>query len=263
MLSKLLKYNLKDMFRFLTIFYILSFFFAICARIFLNIENSVLFNIIGQIFSGATISMFFNIFINNLMRFWVRFRQNLYGDEAYLTHTLPVKKSSLYSSKIISTIITLFASFVVITLSLFVAYYSKENLEILKSMILPLTSFVDMKIIPIIIAFIFILFLEFLNILQCGFTGIILGHRMNNGKIGFSVLFGFISYTLSQLIVLFVLFIFALLNNDFMNLFVTESVLSPQTLKLLIIFAIIIYTVISVLIYFVNVKLFNKGVNVD
>ena len=73
--------------KFLLIFYGLSLFFGILTRIFLNIEGSLVMNIIGQICSGATISMIFNIIINNIIRFWVRFKQNLYGDESYLTHT--------------------------------------------------------------------------------------------------------------------------------------------------------------------------------
>ena len=35
------------------------------------------------------------------MRMWVRFRSNFYGDESYLTHTLPIKREVLYTSKIL------------------------------------------------------------------------------------------------------------------------------------------------------------------
>ncbi len=48
MLKKLLKYDLKDMFKFLVIFYSIGLFFAILTRLFLNIENSLIMNIIGQ-----------------------------------------------------------------------------------------------------------------------------------------------------------------------------------------------------------------------
>ena len=82
MLKKLLKYELKNIFKFLVIFYSLSIFFSILTRIFLSIENSFIMNILGQITSGATISMMFSILINNLMRLWVRFKNNLYGDES-------------------------------------------------------------------------------------------------------------------------------------------------------------------------------------
>ena len=83
MLKKLLKYDLKDIFKLLIVFYILALFFGGMTRLFLSIENSVIMNIIGQVCSGACIAMMFNILINNLMRLWVRFKQNLYGDESY------------------------------------------------------------------------------------------------------------------------------------------------------------------------------------
>ena len=48
MLKKLLKYDLKSIFKLLFVFYSLSLFFAILTRLFLNIENSLIMNIIGQ-----------------------------------------------------------------------------------------------------------------------------------------------------------------------------------------------------------------------
>ena len=117
MLTKLLKYDIKTINKVLIIFYGLSIFFSVLTRIFFMIDNSVIMNVIAHICSGATISMIFNILINNLMRLWVRFKQNLYGDEAYLTHTLPVTKKQLYLSKFIISITSLLISVLVIFLS--------------------------------------------------------------------------------------------------------------------------------------------------
>ena len=69
MLKNLLKYDLKKVYKNLIIFYSLSLFFGVLTRIFLNIDNSMVMLIIGKICSGITISMFFNIIINNLMRY--------------------------------------------------------------------------------------------------------------------------------------------------------------------------------------------------
>jgi len=263
MLNKLLKYDLKDKFRGLIVFYILSLFFAILTRIFLSIENSFILNIIGQICSGVTISMIFNILINNLMRLWVRFKQNLYGDESYLTHTLPISKKTLYLSKTITSIITLFTSVLVIGLSLFIAYYSKENIVLIKNLLLPVANAYNSTILKILLAFLFIFFLEFMCALQAGYTGIIFGHNMNSAKTGFSILFGFITYMIIQICVLIIIFIAALFNSQLMNLFVTNQIIDIDMIKTIIYLAISIYTFISITNYLVNVKLFKKGVNVD
>ena len=63
--------------------------------------QSIIINIIGQISVGCMFSMIFSILINTMMRSWVRFRDSLYKDESYLTHTLPVTKNELYNSKFI------------------------------------------------------------------------------------------------------------------------------------------------------------------
>ena len=263
MLKKLLKYDLKDKAKFLLIFYGLSIFFAILTRLFLSIENSFIMDVIGNICSGVTVSMLFNILINNLIRFWVRFKQSLYGDESYLTHTLPVTKKELYLSKIITAITSLFVSTLVIGLTLFIAYYSKENLELVKNILLPIADIYEVSIVGLLIVFLFIFFLEFINIIQIGYTGIILGHKMDTNKTLFSIVFGFIAYMVSQTFVLLVIFIVALFNKDMLNLFITNEMINIDILKVVVYISIVMYTLMFIACYIINVKLFKKGVNVD
>lgn len=263
MLIKQLKYDLKFGNKVLIIFYILAFFFAILTRIFLSIDNSFIMNIIGKVCGGVSISMIFNILINNVMRLWVRFKHNLYGDESYLTHTLPIEKKTLYLSKILTSIITLFVSMIIIALTLFIAYYSKENLEFIKNMLLPLAELYESSILMLLIEFLFIFFLEIANIVQAGFTGIILGHKMNNAKTGYSVLYGFGVYMGTQIFAVLVLFLVGLFNNEIMNTFITNTLISVDTIKLIVLIATITYTLSLIILYIVNIRLFKKGVNVD
>ena len=263
MLKKLLKYDLQNVYKVLIVFYFLSLFFSILTRIFLSIENSFIMDIIGKICSGTTIAMIFNILINNLMRLWVRFKNNFYCDESYLTHTLPIEKKILYLSKILTSIITLFSSTLVICLSLFIAYYSKENIQFIKNLLLPFATVYESTIVTIILEFIFIFFLEIMNLLQAGYAGIIFGHKRNNNKILFSMLSGFITYMLTQIFVILVVFLVALFNKDLMNLFYTTSALNISTIKICIYLAIFAYTLNILILYFINLKIFNKGVNVD
>lgn len=263
MLKKLLKYDLKYIFKFLIIFYSLALFFALLARIFINIENSFIMYVIGEICRGATISMVFSIIINNLMRLWVRFNSNFYGDESYLTHTLPIEKRTLYLSKIITSLLSLFTSIIVIVVTLFIAYYSKELLNTLKNLLFPLANIYNSSITSIIIAFSFILFLEFMNILQCGFSGLIVGHKMNNAKVGYSVLFGFVSFMISQTIVVIALLVLALFNKDIMNLIFTNEMINFDSTKIIIYLTTIMYSLVICIGYFVNVKLLKNGVNVE
>ena len=105
MLVKLLKYDLKYMVKNMSIFYILAVFFAITTRILFSINQTTIINVISQISVGCMFAMLANILINTMMRSWVRFRDSIYKDEAYLTHTLPVTKNNIYNSKFIQTLV--------------------------------------------------------------------------------------------------------------------------------------------------------------
>ncbi len=263
MLRKLLKYDFKNIFKFISFFYVLAIFFSILTRLFLSVDNSFVVNILGEICKGAAISMMVSTLINSLMRLWVRFKSNFYGDESYLTHTLPVSKNDLYLSKTLTSIFILFLSVLVIGVSLFIMFYSKETLEWLKNILLPLVDIYDSTMFKVILVFLFIFFLEFLNGVQAGFTGIMLGHKMNNMKTGFSVLFGFGAYMITQTFGLLIIFIVSIFNKDLMNLFITNEMINMSMIKVVIYLAIGIYTIGYIVWYFINLKLFKNGVNVD
>lgn len=263
MLNKLLKYDLKWGYKLLIIFYILSIVFALCTRLLFSIENSFIINIVAQISNGITISMMVNILINNITRLWVRFAKNTYGDESYLTHTLPVKKQTIYASRFLSALITMFSSMIVIAISIFIAYYSKENLQVIKEMLMPIAEMYDSTIIKFLLIIIFVFFLEMFVVLQVGYTGMILGNRKNNYKLVFSILFGFISYIVTQVCILLVIYIIGLFNQDIMNMFITTDIVSVDLMKNIMYLAIFLYLCCIVLWYVVNTKLFSKGVNVD
>lgn len=263
MLKKLIKYDLKPVLKFISVFYILGIFFALLTRIFFSIENSFMMNILGQITNGATISMLISILINNLMRFWVRFKNTIYDDESYLIHTLPVNKKTLYLSKFITSLIVVFISMLVSVFILFIAYYSKENMELLKNTLLSVANILNINMFKLIITFVFIFFLELFSILMCGYLGMIIGHRFNNKKILYSIVFGFISYVLTQLIVLLTIFIVAVFNKDIMNLFTSNVINNINVLNTLSYLSIIVYSLLIAINLIVSIKIFEKGVNVD
>ena len=264
MLNKLLKYDLKYMIKNMSIFYILSLFFALTTRILFNMEQSVIINIIGQISVGCMFAMIINTLINTIMRSWIRFRDSLYKDESYLTHTLPVTKNELYNSKFIQTLIFFFISFVIILISLFIAYYSKENWLALTNYIKTITTGLNMSTSFFITMAIIIVFLEVFNAIQCGFLGIIIGHKMNNGKLGYSVLFGFITYLLAQSIILLLVFIYGLFDSSVMELFKTTTInIDVKAFKVLAIISSLLYMLIIFIMSILCKKELNKGVNIE
>ena len=264
MLNKLLKYDLKYMIKNMFIFYILAIFFAITTRILFNIEQSVIINIIGKISQGCMIAMVANIIINVMMRSWVRFRDSLYKDESYLTHTLPVTKNQLYNSKFILTLIFYFVSFIIVLITLFITYYSKDNWIAISNYIKTITTGLNMSTIFFISMAIIIIFLEIFNAIQCGFFGIILGYKKENGKIGYSVLFGFIIYLIAQTLILGLVYIYGLFDPTVMELFKTGTInIDVNSFKSLAIVSSILYLIIIFIMSILCKKVLNKGVNID
>jgi len=263
MLNKLLKYDLKYMIKNMSFFYILAIFFSITTRILFSLNQTVIVNIIGQISVGCMFAMVINILINTMMRSWIRFRDSIYKDESYLTHTLPVTKNDIYSSKFLQTLIFFIFGFIIVVLCLFIAYYTEERWLLLKNLISSITTGLNINTLLFVISMLGVIFLEIFNAIQCGFLGIILGYKKNNNKTGFSVIFGFIAYLLSQSIVLLLVFIVGLFNSNIMDLFKSNVILTDSSFKLLVISAIIIYILIIGLMSILCKKILNKGVNIE
>jgi hypothetical protein len=152
----------------------------------------------------------------------------------------------------------------VILISLFIAYYSKENWLLLTNYIEIITTGLNMSTSFFVIMIITLIFLEVFNAIQCGFYGMILGHRKNNGKLGYSILFGFIIYLLAQTIVLALVFVYGLLDPSIMELFKTTAVnLDVQAFKVLAIVSSLIYLIIILIMSMLCKKELNKGVNIE
>ena len=264
MLGKMLKYDLKWVFSLISVFYILALIFAILARLTLLIEDSFVFSIIYKILSSTSVSMLVSSFINVITRSFVRFTRSVYGDESYLTHTLPVSKTCVFYSKVLTGIIVSLTSVIVALICLYLCYYSKELFEAIKLVLTSSSATLDVSVPTYILLFFLVVFLEFLYILFNGFAGIIIGHRFNQNKIGMSFLFGFIIYSIFQCIMLGGMFIYASLFSDqLLELFTSSSVSSMSAVKVIFITTCVLYGIFDVIILFIGKYQLDKGINVD
>ncbi len=263
MLGKLLKYDLKWVYKVVFVFYILSFVFAILSRIFLNIENSTLFYIIGQITSSAMIGLIINGLVNGLIRSWVRFTTNIYKDESYLTHTLPVEKRSIYLSKVLTALICSFTSVIVALGCLFICYYSEANMEGLKAFLKVTADSYDISVISLLLIVSFVVFLEVLFIILIGYVAIIIGHRSNKNKMGKTFIYGIGLYFITSSLTLGIIYIIGLFNEGIMNIINTTEIVNAEAIKGVMIAGVAIYVIYNIIYYIIGNILFKKGVNVD
>ena len=263
MLGKLLKYDLKWIYKVVGVFYVLAFIFSVLGRVISQIEDSLVFLIITKVLFGFAIAMIINSLVNCMMRLWVRFIRNIYKDESYLTHTLPVSKTTIYESKIIATIICVFTTMVVSVVCLFICYYSKENIEALKGLLEIAATTYNTTVVKFLLLIIFAIFLEIIYIMLVGYVGIIFGYKSNRNKMLNTLLVGFVSYMAMQVLTLGIMYVIALFSPDIMNLFNTVNVVDIDIIKNVMYIAIGIYSAYIFIIYIVGNKALKKGVNVD
>ena len=262
MLGKLLKYDLKWCFKPLIIFYILAIIFSIITRMIESVDQTLILLIMDKICSGVVIAMLINILINCLMRNWVRFERNIYKDESYLTHTLPVSKNKIYLSKILTAIITLFVSFIIIVICLAIVCLNDITWYSLKLSLEQSAIFLNSSPLSLIIVLIITIFFEFLFMILSGILGIVIGHRSNNMKIVKSILIGMGIYMGLSLFSLAIIYMAGILSPDIMSVFNNIKV-SSNSIKSIMIIGIFVYAIYNLIIYFVGNALLNKGVNVD
>ena len=232
-------------------------------RAFSTIENSLVFNIVAQIAFGTAISMMVSSLINTLMRLWARFVRNVYKDESYLTHTLPVKKQEIFVSKVITGAVAIFTSMVVIIVCLFICYYSEANMQALKGLLEIAASTYNTTVLNLLLLVAIVIFLEIVYALLIGYVGIILGHKSNKNRMGRSITIGIILYFVFQGATLGLIAIYGLFNPEVMNLLNTTDIVNVEAIKSVMYAGIGIYIVYAIILYYIGKINLNKGVNVE
>ena len=261
MLNKLIKYDFKWINKVMYIYFIIMFLITIAVKIIESLEQTLFLVIVDKIASGMFIGCAISIIITCIMRIWSRFIQNVYKDESYLTHTLPVTKNEIFNSKIISSIISLILSSLVILICIAFIYLNDSTIETIKVMY---ESLVDVYnngfAILFIIGIVMLILLEIIYLIMTGIFGIIVGHRFNNHKIIKSIIVGIVSYGVLSVVSLIILGILSQTANFEI---VASGFPDIKTIKTMGITSISIYLVYDLLYYFAAKALLNKGVNVE
>ena len=262
MLGKLLKYDLKYVFGGMIGVYIVSLIFALLTRVCGIFDGSAIMGAIANVTGVMTIILLIAVVLLNIVRVWTRFLKNVYGDESYLTQTLPVGKSVVYTAKFLTAVISMFVSMMTVLVAVFIAWYSENGMERIKQSITGIADVYDSSVSGLLIVFFMILFLQETFVIQCGYTGAIIGFKADNHKIEKTVAIGIISYLVTGFTAILIMFVCALFNDGLMNLFRTNEVQNIKIFKQIMSGVGIYYLVVLCLFYFINVRLFKKGVNV-
>lgn len=143
MLRKLYKYDLKSVSLLLVILHAVLLVYTVIGRIgifiaeraqaFVSPEASRLLGIAGAFYIVGFILFILAIVIATVVYLAVRIQKNLFSDEGYLTHTLPVKPTQILWSKVFVIWTWSVIDFICVVISVFTLITYKDTLpEILK-----------------------------------------------------------------------------------------------------------------------------------
>jgi hypothetical protein len=261
MLSKLFKYDFKWMTKVTYIYALILVVISIALKIVESVDQTFLLVILDKILVSMFISCVISILLTCSIRIWVRFINNFYKDESYLTHTLPVTKNELFNSKVLAGICSLLLSVLVIVICLAFVYLNKSTIEELKMMWDSLVAtYNSVFAVLFVIGLVVLIILEIIYIMMAGVLGITIGHRSNNFKMVKSIAVGLISYGLLSAMSLGVIGIvskiidYDIIGNGFPSMNYLIGVGSA---------GLAVYLIYNIVYYLIAKKVFNKGVNVD
>lgn len=264
MLKKLMKYDLKWHNRIMFIYFAVLIIILIPLKIVESIDvmqKSVLLVIIDKVLSSIFMGVSISCLVTCLIRTWVRFIINNYKDESYLTHTIPVSKSVLFNSKVLSAICCILMAVAIVFMCYLILFIDTEIISDIKNMYQAGVSLIGTTwTILAIIGFISILFLEAMCVYFSGIFGIVLGHSSNNHKMLKSIFSGIICYfVLATLSFIIIIIVGNIANIDLF----TMTTPTVKFFKVFGITAIVVYLTYDLILYFISKRLFNKGINIE
>lgn len=267
MFIHLLKHDLKYLIKPL-LFYIIAIF--VCAGAFTLTAYDTTYNVhesgteviihasgfvqfLHTFFQNAAFALSIGLVITVATRFWYYFKQNIYGDPAYLTHTLPVRRTTIWSAKFCTLVIISLLSLGGIALAIFIASQT-SNLFNFGALQNPNDN---------TFLFYFTLFcgtlLQLIFTTLCGVTGIIIGQRTQKHNGLQVVLTGVACYFIGAILMVSGLGIWSLFNpaiNDY--IFTNQLTPTMNFMVSLLTFISFLYLIFIVILYFLDRKLLTK-----
>ena len=129
MLTKVLKYDLKLTYKTLAGFYAVLMIFAYAAGDERFFNGSYFSRFIEELLKLSTAALITATVVMSLWIVFQRFAENLYGNESYFTHTLPVSRTTVYVSKFLSLLTVLLTSAAVCMAAYFLALECQSKFQ--------------------------------------------------------------------------------------------------------------------------------------
>ena len=244
MLGKLLKYDFKNLYKTLLPIYLITLVITILTVILNNLsDTSNLFSTLNglMILSYTIILMVLIVgtFFLSIRDFYLDFAT----ERGYLINTLPVKKSTIITSKFITGVTTMITSLVVMFISIIILVIGSGEWTTFANSVANVFRDIPSDAVVMLILMTVLMIVAYISGLAVCFLSIALGQLKNTNKLGFSFLAYIILYIIYEMYFTFSLTFIGIISPDFVSKLDSEiSVLSSIN----ILFAILIGLVIII-----------------
>lgn len=263
MLGKLFKYDFKNLLRQMIPFYVvisvIAVFFAISHYLPASGFKSLILDYLFQPIMTAVIC---SVIFNAIIRAWIRYKQNLYGDESYLIHTLPVTKTDIFASKILSSSLIIVLSIAVSLAALLLANASGDLIVRVIDAIDSISALTGTSSVVWGITAAMLILLEIITVMCAGFFGYTVGFRFEDKKLLKGFIFGGLAWGASQAIVLGCMLGTSIFCPATM-VFFTNGAVDTKIIPILMYASGIGYFISAALQYYLASKFLRSGVNVE
>lgn len=244
MLSKLLKYDFKNLYKTLLPIYLITFVITILTVILNNLSYiSNLFSTLNALMMLSYIVILMVLvvgtFFLNVRDFYLDFAT----ERGYLINTLPVKKSSIITSKFITGLITMISSLAVVFISLIILIIGNGQWTNFANDIANILEDIPNYVVLSLTLITILMIVAYISGLAVCYLSIALGQLKNTNKLGFSFLAYIILYIIYEMYFTFTLTFVGMISPDFVTNLDSE-VSSVYILFGILIGLIIIFTAI-------------------
>lgn len=260
MLGKVLKYDLKALCRYLIPLYAVLFGLGIMIRLLGFFDNVSIIAIICGLMIVALVVLSCLSFVLNGIFSVKYYLENLFKDEGYLTHTLPVKKGTLLFSKVLASLVTFSMTALVLIISLIVAFYQKGLfVDVVKVLNL---SIYGMTVYEFLLFMIVYGVIGYIVTILMVYAAIAIGYSRSSNKLVSSVVWGLIFYFVMEFLYLGLLGIIMIINPTFISNLDNSVFMMKDLITFFSIFM-VFTALIGGVYYYISYRFMDKKLNLE
>ena len=260
MLKKVLKYDIKNIYRPFMITYVCLLVLSLAATMIKQIEhysNAILLNLFSNLFLVAYILANVGLFLGCIIFIVVDFYKSFLTDKGFLTFTLPVKTSTLVLSKVINAVIWEFISFLVFVIAQIIFSGPSEFFRIIRVIPEMLEAIEYFGLLGFAIEIGGIILLSIINAPLVLFACMAIGQCFSKQKILASIATYIVISFIIQFVSMAAIFIFSLGASSY-EYIVLNSVTG---LHAYLIFIFLFQLLLCIIYYFATILSFKKKLN--